>query len=386
MRVIPGVEITEALLTYTNVAEPSAGETVWSNSTNYKAGDRVINTTTHRTYRSLIGTEAVVTISIATPGVVTWVNHGLAASTPIIFSTTGTLPTGITAGTTYYVIADTVNSFKLSATIGGSTIATSGTQSGVHTALADPNRAHDPTTDDGTRWTDVGPTNKWAMFDTTTTAPTEVASPLIVELTLGQRADSLGLSGLVADEAFIEAIFDSVVIKTWTLPLLYRSVASWYEHLVTPFRFRSKTALWDIPAESSLTIRLTLTRAVGNVKCGFAIPGRQIYLGDTRAGAEPGGKSYYRATTDDDGNTKITPGAVKKTTKQTVMFEKVRAPIIDDARRDLSGKIAFWSAVDDATDDFFEPMQVVGFYEDMTPSLAPEAPDYGLLSLTVREL
>lgn len=386
MRVIPNIEVNEDRLTSTTVGEPSAGEVVWSALTNYKAGDRVINTTTHRTYRSLIGSEAVVTISLTSPGVVTWVNHGLAASTPIIFSTTGALPTGIIAGTTYYVLADTVNSFKLATSIGGTPVNTTGPQSGVHTALANPNKAHDPTTDDGTRWADVGPTNKWAMFDTTTTTPTEAASPLIVEWTLGERAGAVGFDGLVADEALIEAIVGGVVVKSWTLPLRYRSISSWYEHLTVPFRYRSKTAIWDIPAETSLTLRVTLTRAVGNVRCAFAIPGRQIYLGDTRAGAESGAKAYYRSTTDDDGNTKIKPGAVKKTTKQTILFERDRAAIINDARRDLSGVVAYWSAVDEPTDGFFEPMQVVGFYEDMTPSLAPEAPDYGLLSLTVREL
>ncbi len=77
--------------------------------------------------------QSVVTITIATPGVVTWTAHGLAAGQAVTFSTTGALPTGMTAGVTYYVLSPTVNTFQLAATPGGSAIATSGTQSGTHT-------------------------------------------------------------------------------------------------------------------------------------------------------------------------------------------------------------------------------------------------------------
>ncbi|WP_311272177.1 MULTISPECIES: hypothetical protein [unclassified Rhizobium] len=81
---------------------------------------------------------SVVTVTIAAPGVFSWNAHGLDAGTPIKFSTTGALPTGITAGTTYYVVAPTTNAFSVAATVGGSAITTTGTQSGIHTATTVP--------------------------------------------------------------------------------------------------------------------------------------------------------------------------------------------------------------------------------------------------------
>ena len=82
---------------------------------------------------------SIVTMTIASPGVITWTNHGLVAGTPIIFATTGALPTGLVAGTTYYVVPTiAANTFSVAATIGGAAIVTSGTQSGVHTATAQP--------------------------------------------------------------------------------------------------------------------------------------------------------------------------------------------------------------------------------------------------------
>ena len=84
--------------------------------------------------------ESTVTISVAAPGVVTWNSHGLQAGQPVVFSTTGALPTGLTAGTVYYVIAAglTANSFSVAATPGGTGIATTGAGTGTHTVTAPP--------------------------------------------------------------------------------------------------------------------------------------------------------------------------------------------------------------------------------------------------------
>lgn len=83
-----------------------------------------------------------VTISISAPGVVTLTGHGLTDGESIIFSTTGTLPTGITAGTKYFIRGVDVNSFHLydtsaHAIAGGATgrLDTTVSQSGVHTAM-----------------------------------------------------------------------------------------------------------------------------------------------------------------------------------------------------------------------------------------------------------
>lgn len=78
------------------------------------------------------------TVTIASPGVVTANAHGLVAGCAIVWTTTGALPTGITAGTIYYVIATglTANAFQFSATVGGAAVNTSGSQSGTHTIIS----------------------------------------------------------------------------------------------------------------------------------------------------------------------------------------------------------------------------------------------------------
>jgi len=76
---------------------------------------------------------ATVTISNASPGVVTLASHGFVANDPVVFSTSGSLPTGLTPGTTYYVkTVLTANTFTVSATAGGAAINTSSAGSGTH--------------------------------------------------------------------------------------------------------------------------------------------------------------------------------------------------------------------------------------------------------------
>jgi len=77
------------------------------------------------------GTSAapVTLTGVATPGVVT-VTTAPNNGDVVVFSTTGALPTGITAGTQYYVVNRTSTTFNVSATSGGTAINFSGSQSG----------------------------------------------------------------------------------------------------------------------------------------------------------------------------------------------------------------------------------------------------------------
>lgn len=76
----------------------------------------------------------VVTISIASPAVVTEAVHGRQNGDMLVLTTTGALPTGLVAMDTYFVVNATTDTYQLATTSGGTAINTSGTQSGVHSA------------------------------------------------------------------------------------------------------------------------------------------------------------------------------------------------------------------------------------------------------------
>lgn len=156
------IDVTNALPA--EYAVPLDGTPVWSGKHEFDAGINIAgtnyqstfvgsglnawfwqneNVTATRAYQPEIGSQIcvnsnvgfsnVVTISIASPAVITLNNHPFKAGHPVKFSTTGALPTGLTAGTIYYVISAglTANTFEVSASSGGAAINTSGSQSGV---------------------------------------------------------------------------------------------------------------------------------------------------------------------------------------------------------------------------------------------------------------
>jgi len=98
------------------------------------------------TYATLFGilfpSLGTVTITIASPGVVSLTSHGLATGDAIYLTTTGALPTGLSVNTRYWVIKNDANSFWLATSLAnalaGTKINTSGTQSGTHTAKLAP--------------------------------------------------------------------------------------------------------------------------------------------------------------------------------------------------------------------------------------------------------
>lgn len=87
---------------------------------------------------------ATVTITIAAPGVVTWTGHEFSTTVPqpVVFTTSGALPTGLTAGAVYWTIPSSVttNTFEVATSvanaIAGTAITTTGTQSGTQTGTA----------------------------------------------------------------------------------------------------------------------------------------------------------------------------------------------------------------------------------------------------------
>lgn len=97
-----------------------------------------VSRTTYATLLAAITTTSVVTISIATPGVIGWASQPMRSGDIVSFETTGSLPTGLSTATNYFVVNPSTNSFQVALTAGGSPIATSGSQTGIQTCRWNP--------------------------------------------------------------------------------------------------------------------------------------------------------------------------------------------------------------------------------------------------------
>lgn len=210
--IVEPIAITAAMIQATDVSEDSTA--AWNSSATYADGDRAISATTHKLYEALDpSVTADVTISNglgSTPGIVTWEAHGRAANTPVVFATNGSLPSGLTAGTVYYVRNPTADTFAVSATPGGAAINTSTAGSGTHTASANLNLNQDPTDEDniGIFWVEVSPTNKFKLFDNSNTTRTAKATSFYYEIAPGEDFDAIYLGGIIGATSARVRVFE----------------------------------------------------------------------------------------------------------------------------------------------------------------------------------
>jgi hypothetical protein len=122
---------------------------------------------------------ATVTMTIATPCVVTWTAHGLATGNSITFTNSGgALPTGVTANTQYFVNVINANTFNLATSLinlaAATYVATSGSQSGTHAGHSPTARQTALTTQDGVYVKSGATTRRYlGTFVTTATTTTE---------------------------------------------------------------------------------------------------------------------------------------------------------------------------------------------------------------------
>lgn len=84
------------------------------------------------------GASSAVTFALNPTNVVTWTDgtHGLTDADPVTFTTTGFLPSGIIAGTVYYVRNKTTTTFQISESVPGPIVILGGSPSGTNTAFA----------------------------------------------------------------------------------------------------------------------------------------------------------------------------------------------------------------------------------------------------------
>ena len=100
--------------------------TAYSTTSAVVAGDR----------RMVVSPSGTITLTIASPCVMTWTQSQLPDNTPIRFTTSGALPTGLAVGTIYFARRITDSTYYVAAAVNGQGINTSGSQSGTHTGYA----------------------------------------------------------------------------------------------------------------------------------------------------------------------------------------------------------------------------------------------------------
>lgn len=221
-------------------------------------------------------------------------------------------------------------------------------------------------------WVDVGPTNKWAMLDLDANTQTVWASPLTVVITPGQRVNTIGLTGLQANQVQISATSvigggtvypnASTASSTGIFDLNTRAVNDGYDYCFEPFSTLPGMVVFDLPPYSDIIVTITLTSTSGNVKCGSLVMGTYIYLGDAQYGASNDGFNFSTVNRDLYGTATLVPRRTLPKLDIKLMAPAARVNKIKDARVLLNARPALWTGLDDANSPWFDMLTILGIY------------------------
>lgn len=207
------------------------------------------------------------------------------------------------------------------------------------------NVGHDPATDSGAWWVDVGPTNRWAMLDKTVGTSTTAAGSIEVTLAPGQ-IQALAMLDLVGDVVQVTMfdgatpVYDRYFDLADSTPLL-----DWWDYFFLPIRPRTTLVVEDLPTYGSATLRVRITGS-GTVACGTLAVGDRVPVGRIRTGARVGITDYSRKYTDDFGVTRVVERSYARRMDLDVLTDADALDYITDALAAVRATPVVWIADD----------------------------------------
>ena len=216
-------------------------------------------------------------------------------------------------------------------------------------------------------WTDVGPTNTWAMFDSQISTTTTNATNVTVVMDPGQ-INGLGLIGVVGGSVTVSATDGAggASIYNKTISLDTTIITDWSMYFFEAFNLSGDVVLTDLPTYGSmrLTVAVTGTNvAIGNLSLGSAYD-----LGMTEYGATAGITDYSRKDTDAFGTTTFTRRGFSKRMSARSMIATDQMNKIQRILSDIRATPCVWIGTPDMTT--YSPLVVYGFYRDFSIDIA----------------
>ena len=206
----------------------------------------------------------------------------------------------------------------------------------IYESAAVNNVGNDPVGISG-KWRDLGPTNRWAMFDQALGSVATAEGEITVTLAAGE--------------------IDAVAVLDTTATAV-RVQAAGYDRTVAPNRSGTATLL-DLPsAAGNVTITIT---GPGTIEAGTLLVGRLVGLGHTEEGPKAGINDYSVKVTDQFGEVKVVERAWAK---RMSVRSKIRTDALDLVASRIAavrGRPSLWIGKDG-----LDTLTIYGFFRDFT--------------------
>lgn len=234
----------------------------------------------------------------------------------------------------------------------------------------------------GTWWLDIGPTNKYAMFDGAISTQTAMASPAVITLRPG-AINSFAIFGVDADSYQVEMLDapgGAVVYSEPLTPLEGSQPSDYYEYFFERFKPLTQLVRTDIEPYSTSVFKLTLNKAEGPVKLGLLAVGDARPLGIPQRDASVEPQDFSVVTQDPYGNTKTRKRANATGMAITAKMDREDAGSVLDSVKEVLGVPV---VVIGSEAQFYEWMTVFGLVSArMSPADFPNV----TINVTVRGL
>lgn len=247
----------------------------------------------------------------------------------------------------------------------------------IYESVQGTNTNHDPTTDTGVWWVDVGPTNRWAMFDSAIGTVTSSATPLAVEIEPG-IIDSLALFDLAGTSVRVQMhdgvtpIYDT----TYALPDTVL-LENWYAYFFEEIIPTTMLIVTDLPPYGEATLTVTIN-AVEAAECGTLVVGKLTRIGTTLAMPTIGIIDYSRKETSEFGVTTVVERSYAKRIEARFYLDTRNVDFISRRLAEVRATPVVWIADDERR---IEAMAAFGYYKDWGIDIA--YPTFSTASITI---
>lgn len=229
-------------------------------------------------------------------------------------------------------------------------------------------------------WNEVGPTNRWAMFDNTSQTVTSANNDIFVIIRPGAITSMacMGLLGQILEVCAYSPGSASPMIYKSSNNLDGSEVSDWYEYFYSDTLQKDVIALSDVIYPIGDTLLAVRMLSTGTANIGTLVAGKSQFIGSTQLGASIGIIDYSRIETNEFGVTSFVQRTYSKRNSVKLFIENNRLNRIYRILADLRATPAIWIGTEDST---FEPLVVFGFYKDFSIDVAYNYASYCSLEI-----
>lgn len=227
-------------------------------------------------------------------------------------------------------------------------------------------------------WIEMGPTNRWAMFDGSNTTQTVQANEIEVVLNTTTRIDSVALLNIEAATARVQmsAAGDGVVYDETFNLVSDSGIIDWYGYFFEPISRKTDLIVTGLPPYAAAQVTVTLSGEDSPVRAGTLVIGLAKQIGDTAMGASVGIQDYSRKEQNRFGDFILVERAYSKRANFTVWVPR---GFTDELQRLLASYRAV-PIVYVGSEDFGSTV-IFGFYRDFSVSI--DYPTHSICSLEI---